>query len=164
MGDVVGSCNFSCKECGVRFKRHPLIQRQLSDGQLSEVIGKFRDGLLTFTDAMPELGVTLGDFNKQMQRLFKPQETVETTQITYMGKPTGPERVTSRSTVQRISCPKELEDLYKHDPTDRFAEKLSDYKDVSGVSYYGGHSRYEAGIYTAHFDDGSSQLFTPEIL
>lgn len=94
--NILGANRFLCKECWARFLHHPGLSRVENQGTSTldrDIMAKFREGFITFEEAIK--GTNLSD-----------KEFLEAVQIV------SPPMVDMIFDERRTSCPKEIEDFF----------------------------------------------------
>jgi len=120
--DVVGDNRFLCKECNVRFPRHPsMISKTLTFNSPSvsiannlhttAILTEFHDGMITFSEAAQATRFSLAEMKKAMEELFPPETEYEL--VRELGR-IHPRVITLNEGPKRVSCFKEVEDIFSN--------------------------------------------------
>ncbi len=118
--DVVGDDRFLCKECDVRFPRHPsMMPKEPKFNSPSMSIGnnlhntailtEFHDGLITFSAAAQATQFSLAEMKRAMEELF-PQEMIS--EDIYTVGSLVPKVMYFSEKPKRVTCFKEVEDIF----------------------------------------------------
>lgn len=162
--DVVGDDRFLCKECNVRFPRHPsmmpkhVISVHTSSVNIENALTQFREGIATFTQAIQATSLSLEEFTKRMKDMFPP-EPIYDRQLTIGGGQVGYVQIDEEP--KRTSCFKEVEDVFGNphvtvDQVNQFRDGPDVFPDVVEVSHTMDET-YGAMIVEVGFVDGSTQ-------
>ena len=112
--DVQEQNHFLCRECGDRFHRHPdMIEQEMfrpDDAEVYDYIAQFRDGLVTFTEAVKQTSLELDEFVKAMNFAFPPEEVYQDQYSIGSQGPIGKELAYIEPA--RTSCPAEIERVF----------------------------------------------------
>ena len=160
--DLHGEYRYICYECKERFKRHPRVVPTIKVDPIHnriarQAISDFREGMLTFTDAIRKAQCSVEEFNDAMKTLFPPKRIRET--IMHHSLRGESEEVVTRDEPgpARKSCPKEVEDYFR-DPNTTLSDVRNSifdrFPDITQVSH---NEQGDAMIVDLDFVDGSTQ-------
>lgn len=115
--DIQASKRFLCRECGARFIRHPwlppsVIVTSVDPLKIVATMEGFREGMLTFTQAVQRTQFSIEEFNDSLKKLFPPEKVTET--LVHQSLRGAPQEVVISETYepQRTSCPQEVDAIF----------------------------------------------------
>lgn len=109
--NIMGTNRFLCKECNERFSGHPGLAKAKIQSTFTfdmDTMTKFREGMITFAEAVQDTTLAAKDFLEAIQIAFPPMANV------LLGDDLNDGRFGTVTSVepQRTSCPKEIDDFF----------------------------------------------------
>lgn len=112
--DIQGENRFLCRECDERFPRHPDMMDQETfrpdEAGMYDILAQFRDGLITFSEAIQKTSFSLEEFKETIAKIFPPD--VETIEHYTLGQKTVGTPTIINEGPKRTSCPAEIEKIF----------------------------------------------------
>ncbi len=109
--NIMGANRFLCKECNERFLHHPGLVKAKHQDTLTacmDTMARFREGLITFTEAVKDATLTSKEFLEAVQTAFPPMVNMELCNDLSDGQV----GIVTSVEPQRTSCPKEIEAFF----------------------------------------------------
>lgn len=154
--EVKGDYRFVCRECNERFERHPWIQKTDKNKADRSTMEEFRNGMLTFTEAVKRTTFSAEELKEALKIMSPPEPIIE--EIYQVGH-LRPTYVKTGYEPQRTSDPEELESIFCTPGLS--ADELEKIWNVSfpDVEYIDTHQDImrDKKVYTFNFIDGTAQ-------
>lgn len=108
-----GHHRFICRECEERFITHPWVKKKIVVTSVDPIkvmsaMQEFREGIITFQNALKATGMACEDFTDTIKKIFPPEPIYEETHL--LGSVGIPIMVDVIP--QRQSCPKEVDEFF----------------------------------------------------